>query len=197
MLKSKDANETNVESEFKPFMDSILEISQSLEGGLTDEDIMYETNNIVGGGFDTSTVTLTVALTLLGTHPGVQQRAYDEILQILGDSDRDIEKDDLPKFVYLEAVLKETLRLHPAGPLTARHVDKDVELSTYLVSVLRGSTQGNLEATPSWTAYSETCGQGHGVEYFKVSADDTKLIFKMDTLARPHSGHFISIQRRL
>lgn len=52
----------------------------------------------------------------------------------MGDSDRDICKDDLPKLLYLEAVLKETLRIHPVAPIIARYVDKDVQLSKYRVT---------------------------------------------------------------
>lgn len=39
--------------------------------------------------------------------------------------------DDLNEMVYLEMVLKETLRRFPVGPLFLRQVKEDIELSKF------------------------------------------------------------------
>ncbi|CAN6466446.1 unnamed protein product [Victoria cruziana] len=44
--------------------------------------------------------------------------ARSELKRIIG-ADRAVEESDIPHLTYLEAVLKETLRLHPPGPLLA------------------------------------------------------------------------------
>ena len=49
---------------------------------------------------------------------------------VLGE-DRDVDKTDLSKLVYLEAVLKETMRLYPVVPVIGRITDTDVKLSKY------------------------------------------------------------------
>ncbi|CAB3258320.1 unnamed protein product, partial [Arctia plantaginis] len=45
--------------------------------------------------------------------------------------DRDVKKEDFRKLVYTEAVIKESLRIFTTGPVTLRHVEKDVKLKNY------------------------------------------------------------------
>lgn len=48
--------------------------------------------------------------------------------EVFGDTDRAVTAEDLPRLKYLEAVIKETLRLYPPAPNLLRKVDKDVIL---------------------------------------------------------------------
>lgn len=43
--------------------------------------------------------------------------------------DRDVEKQDLSKLVYLEAVMKEAMRYYVMAPFVGRYIDKEVQLS--------------------------------------------------------------------
>lgn len=60
-----------------------------------------------------------------------QNKVYDEIYCVLGDSDQPITIEDTTKLVYLEQVLKETLRLYPIVPLFTRELEDDVKISEY------------------------------------------------------------------
>lgn len=51
-------------------------------------------------------------------------------MDVLGP-DRTIESTDLGKLVYLERVIKETMRFFPAGPIIARAVTGDIQLGIY------------------------------------------------------------------
>ncbi|VVC90281.1 unnamed protein product [Leptidea sinapis] len=49
----------------------------------------------------------------------------------MDSSEKDLTKEDLSSLTYLEAVIKETIRLYPIGPVIARHSDKKVQLKNF------------------------------------------------------------------
>ncbi|KAA8520263.1 hypothetical protein F0562_014519 [Nyssa sinensis] len=55
----------------------------------------------------------------LVNHPHVFQKVREEIELVVGKS-RLVEESDIPSLPYLQAVVKETLRLYPPGPVTTR-----------------------------------------------------------------------------
>ncbi|XP_042495152.1 xanthotoxin 5-hydroxylase CYP82C4-like [Macadamia integrifolia] len=77
-------------------------------------------NTMILGGNDTTVVTFTWALSLLLNNPHVLKRAQDELDMHVG-SDRQVDESDIIKLEYLQAIVKETLRLYPAAPLAAPH----------------------------------------------------------------------------
>ena len=50
---------------------------------------------------------------------------------MFGNSRRPVAAEDLPQLKYLDAVIRETLRLYPPVPIIARKVDKEVTLRKY------------------------------------------------------------------
>ncbi|KAM7519645.1 hypothetical protein LguiB_018607 [Lonicera macranthoides] len=72
--------------------------------------------NIFLGGTDTSSATVIWAMTELMKNPSLMKKAQEEVRKLVGEKGR-VDEDDLQKLPYLEAVVKETLRLHPALPL--------------------------------------------------------------------------------
>ena len=71
---------------------------------------------LILGGSDTSSGTLTWAISLLLNNRQVLKKAQEELDQNVG-LNRQVEESDIKNLVYLQAVIKETLRLYPAGPL--------------------------------------------------------------------------------
>ena len=59
-----------------------------------------------------------------------QNKLYDELYQVFGDSDRPADENDLDRLPYLEQVLKETLRRFPVALVVLREAEEDVKLST-------------------------------------------------------------------
>lgn len=68
---------------------------------------------------------------MLGMHLEIQNKVYEEILNIVGENDHSITFEDLPKMKYLERVIKETMRLFPVGAIIGRSATEDVQLSKH------------------------------------------------------------------
>ncbi len=70
-------------------------------------------------GRDTTSVSLSSALHFLAENPAAQSRLYDEVSAAVGDADAvpDMAQHLEGRLPFLEAVLKETLRLAPAVPI--------------------------------------------------------------------------------
>lgn len=72
--------------------------------------------DIIIAGSETTSTTLEWAMTELLRNPEKLSRTQAELHQVIGKG-KTIEEADISRLPYLEAVLKETFRLHPAGPL--------------------------------------------------------------------------------
>ncbi|KAL6012484.1 hypothetical protein ACLOJK_002973 [Asimina triloba] len=71
-------------------------------------------------GTDTSAITLVWALSLLMNNPHVLKKAQEELDHHVG-KDRPVDDSDVKNLVYLQAIVKETMRLYPAAPLSMPH----------------------------------------------------------------------------
>ncbi|KAH9605208.1 hypothetical protein KSS87_018156 [Heliosperma pusillum] len=82
---------------------------------------------------DTTAVTLTWALSLLLNNIEALRKTQAELDTVIG-KERQVEESDLKNLVYLQAVLKETLRLYPAAPLSVpRESIEDCTVNGYHV----------------------------------------------------------------
>ncbi|TBU25929.1 cytochrome P450 [Dichomitus squalens] len=89
--------------------------------GLTPQQIVDNVNTFIMVGHETTAGSLAFTLLELAKNPAVQQRLRDEIRTV----GRDLSYDDIQRLEYLDAVVKEGLRLHPASPQTERVALRD------------------------------------------------------------------------
>ncbi|XP_029344467.1 cytochrome P450 4C1 isoform X2 [Acyrthosiphon pisum] len=125
VMNNTDGEKKNL----KVFLDTLFELNET-GANFSDNDILDEVVTMMIGGSETSAITLCFSLLLLAIHPDIQNKVYDEIYDVLGDGDQTITTEDTIKLVYLEQVLKETLRLFPVLPLVIRKLQDDVKIST-------------------------------------------------------------------
>ncbi|CAL9217273.1 unnamed protein product, partial [Arabidopsis halleri] len=84
-------------------------------------------------GTDTNSSTVEWAMAELLRNPKTMTKVQDDINRVIGQNG-DFQESDISKLPYLEAVVKETFRLHPAAPfLFPRKADTDVEIFGFTV----------------------------------------------------------------
>ncbi|XP_021762254.1 flavonoid 3'-monooxygenase-like [Chenopodium quinoa] len=74
------------------------------------------TQDLIAGGTDTSTITLEWAITELIRRPDIIAKATEELDHVIG-KERWVQEQDIQNLPYIQAIVKETLRLHPVTPL--------------------------------------------------------------------------------
>jgi cytochrome P450 len=79
-------------------------------------NVIFDTQDIFVGGTDTTTTMIEWTMARLMQHQEVRQKVYQELQEVVG-ANNTVEEFHLPKLRYLDAVMKETFRLHPALPL--------------------------------------------------------------------------------
>ncbi|XP_060848230.1 cytochrome P450 4C1-like isoform X1 [Rhopalosiphum padi] len=114
----------------KVFLDKLLKLND--EGAdFTDEDLKDEVITMTVAGSDTSAISECFCILLLAMHQDIQDKVYDEIYSVVGDSDREVVPEDIFRFKYLEMVLKESLRLFPPGAIFSRKINENVKLTNF------------------------------------------------------------------
>nr|AZP01944.1 cytochrome P450 CYP82D175 [Panax ginseng] len=102
------------------FMDVMLAILEDAQISGIDADIINKATclNLILAGSDTTKIALTWALSLLLNNRHVLEKAQAE-LDIHVGKDRHVDESDIKNLVYLQAIVKETLRLYPPSPIIA------------------------------------------------------------------------------
>ncbi|KAJ6413521.1 hypothetical protein OIU84_006341 [Salix udensis] len=126
------------------FVDVLL----SLEGQekLEDDDMVAVLWEMIFRGTDTTALLTEWVMAEVVLHPEVQEKLHSEL--DMAAKDGSLADADVAKLPYLQAVVKETLRVHPPGPLLswARLSTSDVQLSNGMVIPANTTAMVNMWA---------------------------------------------------
>ena len=81
--------------------------------------------------YDTSSKVISTVLMMLGIHQNIQEKVYEEVCSMAEHSK--VSMDCLNNFRYLDAVIKETMRLFTVVPLIMRQASEDVDIDGILI----------------------------------------------------------------
>lgn len=122
--------------DYVDILSSILEIKDPDTGeAFTYKEIVDQISMLFLAGHETSASSLAWAIYLLSEFPDIQEKAYQQIQEVVGD--RDIRSTDIKKLTFIAAIFRETLRLYPPVGFMAREAAEEVTLRDKLIKVGR------------------------------------------------------------
>ncbi|XP_042488860.1 trans-cinnamate 4-monooxygenase-like [Macadamia integrifolia] len=110
-------------------IDHILDAQN--KGEINEDNVLYIVENINVAAIETTLWSIEWGIAELVNHPEIQQKLRNEIDTVLGPGVQ-VTEPDIQKLPYLQAVIKETLRLRMAIPLLVPHMNlHDAKLGGY------------------------------------------------------------------
>lgn len=129
-------NETRVRMQQSPelrdapgnLLEGLIAAGDAEEQRLTDQEIYGNTIGVMLAGEDTTAYTIAWMIHELMQHPSILQRLRTEVDQVLPHGLLWSELERGNELVYLDAVMKEALRLRPVAPISGATAKVDVML---------------------------------------------------------------------
>ncbi|KAK4390551.1 cytochrome [Sesamum angolense] len=114
-------------------LEVLLEISGGNQAELTRKDMKHLLLDLFVAGTDTTAATVEWVMTELLRNPDTMSKAKVEVRTVAREN-KQVNESNISNLPYLQAVIKETLRYHPPGPLIPRCKDEDdLEIDTYTI----------------------------------------------------------------
>uniref|UniRef100_A0A2N9G1C1 Trans-cinnamate 4-monooxygenase n=1 Tax=Fagus sylvatica TaxID=28930 RepID=A0A2N9G1C1_FAGSY len=107
-------------------------IDAQMKGEISEANVLYIVENINVAAIDTTLWSMEWAIAELVNHPNVQHKMRDEISAVL--KGHAVTESNLHELPYLQATIKETLRLHTPIPLLVPHMNlEEAKLGGYTI----------------------------------------------------------------
>ncbi|KAL5976411.1 hypothetical protein ACLOJK_020742 [Asimina triloba] len=148
-LKDPDPNTKSLSF---AYLDTLFDLAiEGRSSSPSDAEIVTLCSEFLNGGTDTTATAIEWAVALLIAHPEIQAKLHDEIKQVVGG--KVVDEKDIDKLPYLNAFVKELLRLHPPTHMALSHavleettlggyyIPAGVNVEFYLMSVSEDRTR--------------------------------------------------------
>ncbi|CAH0730293.1 unnamed protein product, partial [Brenthis ino] len=129
VMNDSEENFYSIKKKRLAMLDLLLDIEE--QGKIDTAGINEEVDTFMFEGNDTTSAALLFTFMLLANHPEVQDKAFEECLNIFGTSKRTATMSDLAEMKYLECCIKESLRLYPPVYFISRTCDDPLNLKNY------------------------------------------------------------------
>ncbi|CAN8318676.1 unnamed protein product [Cochlearia groenlandica] len=135
LIEAKMAKKTNPkELSSNDFLDVLLQLREGDEEEFDNNDIEHLLLDLFAAGTDTNSSTVEWAMAELLRNPKTMTKVQDEIKHVIGQNGV-LQESDISQLPYLQAVVKETFRLHPPAPLLLpRKAETDVQILGFMVA---------------------------------------------------------------
>ncbi|MEO5731039.1 MAG: cytochrome P450, partial [Byssovorax sp.] len=107
----------------------LLEAKDEQGEGLSDKDLRDELLTLLAAGHETTATSLCWAFERILNHPDVEDRLRAELAGVAHN--RAITAEDLPRLEYLDATIKEVLRMRPVIPTVARMLKAPMKIRAW------------------------------------------------------------------
>jgi cytochrome P450 len=138
------------------FIDKLLEIDSYTESQMLDH-----IDSIILGGSETTAVTIANTVLALAMHPDIQEKLFNEVVEIFPDRNQPIDCEMVQGLEYTEMVLKETLRLLPITHVVGRTAEGNIQISQNRIIA-----QGMYIAIYMWYTHRDKSIWGPDAEKF-------------------------------
>ncbi|BFG31419.1 hypothetical protein CerSpe_176940 [Prunus speciosa] len=147
--------------ESKDFLSFLLSLKDEVDSKtpLTMSHVKALLVDMVTGGNDTTTNTVEFAMAEVMNKPEVMQKAQQELDAVVGKHNI-VEESHIHKLPYLQAVMKETLRLHPVVPLLIPHSPSETcTVGGYTIP------KGSQVFINAWAIHRDPCNWENPLEF--------------------------------
>ncbi|KAH6773368.1 hypothetical protein C2S52_003750 [Perilla frutescens var. hirtella] len=165
----------------RDMVDVLLELAEdpTLEVKLERHGVKAFTQDLLAGGTESSAVTVEWAISEVLKKPDIFKKAREELDRVIGQNKWVTEKD-IPSLPFVEAIVKETMRLHPVAPmLVPRLARQDCKVAGY--DIKKGTqvlvNTWTIQRDPSiWENPTEFCPDRFLGKDIDVKGQDFELL---------------------
>ncbi|KAF5314303.1 hypothetical protein D9619_011868 [Psilocybe cf. subviscida] len=131
--QQKDLEHAVADKDGKDIMGILLRANRSsVEADkMSNEEMVGQISTLVFTATDTTSGAMARVLHLLAQYPEVQEKLRAEVTEAFHHQDEAIDFNNVSALPYLDAVIKETLRVHPPIPTIFRRTLKDIVIPLY------------------------------------------------------------------
>lgn len=123
----------------KDFLQLLIDMKEYDNNALTMNELAAQSLVFFIAGFETSSTAMTFALYELASNPEIQNKAREEVFNILNNHDGKITYDAINDMKYLQQVVDESLRKYPPLPVLSRVCVEDYKIPDDNIILTKGT----------------------------------------------------------